>query len=115
MDDNRKRQKTERAIVRMLLHGLKSAGWNATYVDTGDDISPYVAVRTETETMDQVFSVDTSTITFENAAGNRHGVLIVLGNGIDTIADYSHAQDDLDGFGVAVDAVYDAVSARFED
>lgn len=87
---NFKRLKLERKIVRHLLSTALAAGWTVEAVDDGgfDD----ARCTNIDEVMEAVFSVDESTIFFNKTIEGVKkclGVLIVLGNGIDCIADNS--------------------------
>jgi hypothetical protein len=99
----------EAKIVRSLIRDLKAEGWIATsvYTDMHED------VRTETQTMDCVFSVDESTITFSKD-GKRRGVLVVLGNGCDVIADYNVSRDESDGWNALMEATTDALMEQYD-
>lgn len=76
----------EEKMVRALIRRLKAEGYVpvSVYTDTHE------TVKNETQTMDAVFSVDESTITFSNVEDTaRYGVKIILGNGVDCISDWN--------------------------
>jgi hypothetical protein len=79
------RQRIEYNIVLHLIREAKKLGWMPIYVYDGGE---QVRVHSEKQTLDTVFSVDESTITFRKGEA-RIGVLIVLGNEYDVIADYN--------------------------
>ena len=99
-----KRIEIERKVVRHLIRTMKAAGWNVLNVDDGGD--EMVECKTETETMDAVFSVDESHIYFRKPIiregkeiGITHHAYIVLGNdGWDAICDYSFGPSKDDDF-----------------
>lgn len=83
-----KRLTTEARIVRHMIRQLKRHGWApvGTYVDDVRETT-----TTETAMMDTVFSVDKSKVVFRNIESRqRHTIFLVLGNGVDVIADYSN-------------------------
>lgn len=91
------RQATERAIVLHLLTTARAAGWPLAYVNDGGDEA--VRCHSDEEGMAAIFAVDDCTACFRAVKptdrGTKHpvcGVYIVLGNGIDCIADY-HAYE----------------------
>ena len=113
MTENDKRIALEQRIVRFMLRELSKAGWIPTHVDTGDDDDPYVPVSGERQTMEEVTSVDTCSITFGKPYSSRvHGVLVVLGNGVDVIADYSDYEGD--NFTVTMDRITDLITEKYD-
>ena len=92
-----KRIELEKKIVRHLIRTMKANNWNVFAVDDGGD--ELETVKGEKEAMEAVFAVDEATLHFFNSEpkgtyGVRHSVLIVLGNGIDCIADHSYSESD---------------------
>jgi hypothetical protein len=84
--------------VRRLIRTLKAAGWEPTHVYNGGE---HVKVKGERETLENVFAVDESTITFAKGEARR-GVFIVLGNEPeDLVCDYTASDDS---FGQAMDS-----------
>lgn len=102
-DENERRIATERKIVRRLIREAINAGWHPVYVYDGEQ---QVRVKSEKAALDVVFSVDESTITFQNAEGKRAGALIVLGNYYDVFVDYNPTP----GFNEAMERVEDYVN-----
>lgn len=81
----------ERAIVRKLCRLLKAGGYPPSQVWDGGE---YVPTTTENEVIEAVFAVDEATIHFSGGDEDcEHGVLIILGNGVDCISDY-HCGDN---------------------
>lgn len=83
----------ERHIVTHLVEACRKAGFLPQSVWDGEE---YVKCKSATQVLDAVFAVDVSTIHFDHGRGNNklsHGVLIVLGNGVDCISDW-HCSDD---------------------
>jgi hypothetical protein len=97
------RCKLERRIVWNLISHMKRNGFLPSSVWDGEEA---VMTKGDAKAMfDAVFSVDDSTMRFrKNGTGEKRGVYIVLGNGIDCISDYSAPEDTTDGFAAVVDA-----------
>lgn len=102
MTTNDQRIAIERKCIRYMLRALKHAGWRPTKVHTDE----WETVTNEHETMDCIFSVDESVLLVRNAE-LTHRVMIVLGNGIDCVPDYTVKDNDIDGFDRLMDTVYD--------
>jgi heme-degrading monooxygenase HmoA len=86
--ENDRRIETERLIVSKLIDVAAEHGWKPHSVWDSEE---EVRARTKAEALDAIFAVDESTLRFvhpDNGTRQR-GVLIVLGNGIDVISDYS--------------------------
>lgn len=82
-DSNERRIKLEERIARHLIRTLSAAGWKPAHVS---GVGP---VRSEQGMMDALFALsDGGTLTFEKN-GQRAGVLMVNGNGIDILTDYT--------------------------
>jgi hypothetical protein len=95
------RGRLERRIVANLIDHLQRAGWSIFNVfDSEEDI----AVGSMKEAMELVFNLDESWLDFRNAAGAEHRVFIVLGNGVDCIADYNYSEGGKDNFDEAMKA-----------
>lgn len=108
-----KRLALEEKIVRKLIRDMKQEGWTPGWVYTDEQEK----VSTETQTLDAVCSVDESTITFVKGPAskqNRHGVLLVKGNGVDVICDWDFSEGDEDGFSAAMDRVTDAIMEQYD-
>jgi hypothetical protein len=78
----------EKKIVHHLLNTAKDAGWVCNEVnDGGDDL---VKCKSITEALDAVFAVEEATLCFSKVIDGKTkvcGVFVVLGNGVDCIAD----------------------------
>lgn len=86
------RQSIERRLVTRLVETMAQHGWAVTHVNNGE---AHIKCGTVSEVLEEVFSVDESSIWFKKDGCSPHGALIVLGNdGYDAIADYSYAEDD---------------------
>lgn len=86
----------ERKLIAHLCKTMREYGWQPHAVDNGEGLE---VCDTDEEILDHVFSVDESTIIFQQGvAGRRHRVFIVLGNdGYDAICYYSYSEaDDFD-------------------
>lgn len=92
----------ERRIIRRFIREAKKDGWTPATVNTGEH-DEYV--KTETETLEHVFSVDESVIWFRNPTIKvLSPLIIVLGNGIDCLVDS----------GKSIEHIYNAVFEYFE-
>lgn len=107
-----KRLAGEATALRYLIEQLKQAGW--TPISTFDG-GEHVKGTTEKATLDTVFSVDESTITFQKG-DERHGVLIVLGNSPgEVVADYGMAGGpDAAGWNALMDRVCDEMMEKYD-
>lgn len=88
MKNIEKRMQIERQVVRHLLRTAKKHGYEVRAVNNGEE---RISVRTESEAMEHVFSVDESVISFKHPdEAKGHVAVIILGNdGWDAIADCS--------------------------
>lgn len=102
----------EERMVRGLIRGLKKTGYTPVCTYDGGE---YVEGNTETATLDTVFSVDESTISFKGKDGEIWGVLIVLGNGGDCIVDYNVSRDEHSEWNVAIERITDELYERHGD
>lgn len=103
----------ERRIVANLIAHLQRAGFYVHSVNDGEELR---AASDAKSAMEMVFAVDESSLRFYRGGGARgegaealegddwHGVLLVLGNGIDCISDWNFAAGDPDGFDAAMNA-----------
>lgn len=102
----------ERRIVANLIAHLERAGFQVHSVNDGDELA---AVSTGKDAMERVFAVDEASLRFyrggkkgqtfdELSNDDWHGVLLVLGNGIDVISDWNYDAGDADGFDAAMNA-----------
>ena len=91
----------ERRIVANLIAHLRKDGFRPDYVYDGGD---HIRVTSAKAAMEVVFSVDEATLQFRKPGFSRHGVLLILGNGVDVISDWNYSLGDPDGFDAAMDA-----------
>lgn len=106
----------ERAIVKAMIAHLEVRG----FVPHSVACDEYTNTRTAEAAMDAVFAVDDSTLRFCRAPYRRdadlYGVVLVCGNGIDIISDWSiDGYDEPGEFSAAMDEITDHVTSVFED
>src|SRR5215471_818461 len=86
-----KRLRLENRILGTLCARLKKAGWSPSAIYIGDEgweKTPTVkAVRVLFDDLDDI------DLSFKNAAGRRHVVKLIRGNGIDLICDWTMARE----------------------
>jgi hypothetical protein len=92
--------KLERRIAANLLAFMATKGWNVFNVWDSEENTPVI---TAIDVMELVFNLDEAWLDFTNATGQQHRVMLVLGNGIDIIADWGFAIGDPDGFHAAME------------
>ncbi len=104
------RCKLERRIVANLINHLQANGFRVRSVYDEEEI---ILVDGDgaagmKEAMELVFNLDLSAIQVIRADAVDleawHDITIILGNGVDCIADWNYFKDDRDGFNVTVDA-----------
>lgn len=106
--ENLKRIATERTMIRQTILQLAIAGWQVIGVNSDE----YVKVSSIKEALDEVFSLDTCTVVVQAVDTKvRHGFMVVLGNGIDCIPDYSFTDD---GFSQDMERIQDALYAKYD-
>lgn len=88
---NGQRVELERKIVRHLIRAMKEDGWNVVKVNDGGDEDEKVSG--EVEALEHIFAVDEARAFFEKG-DKKAWVLLISGNGIDVISDYTvnHAE-----------------------
>lgn len=91
--------KLERRIVANLIAHLAFHGWSVTHVWDGDDRE---ATPDMVSAMELVFNLDECRIYFSKD-GHTHSVYLVLGNGVDCLADWGFSDNDADGFNAAME------------
>lgn len=95
----------ERRIAWNLLKHLESHGWKAGALDDGDGMQRIDENDNPAKAaMELLFNLDGAIISLYQSRNVYHNVQIVLGNGVDIIADYSFAEGDADGFREVMDA-----------
>lgn len=98
------RQKNERSIVWNLCRHLNKHGFKAVAVYDGDDM---VEVSDTLGAMELIFNLDQASLRVRKTGFAEHGILLILGNGnegLDLITDWNYSEDNLDGFGAAMEA-----------
>lgn len=100
-------QKQERRIVANLIRHLGENGWIVHSVSDGEERTA-IANGDMVQAMEVAFSVDEAWLyvqKMDHVEGvQRHVIYVVLGNGIDCIADHSFAdEEDTDGFYAVMD------------
>ena len=94
----------EKRIVRHLIRTMLERGYKPTQVFDSEE---YIETKTEKAVISAGFAVEDSTIHFDGgkgANGHSHGVLIVLGNGIDCLSDWHTGDGE---FSAVMDQVMD--------
>lgn len=82
----------ERRIVWNMFAYLLAAGWHVAKIDTGDE---RIAVRSTKAAMEVIFNYDDVRVFVQDSHGAQNWIVLVLGNDIDVISDYSIALDHL--------------------
>lgn len=97
----------ERRIVAALIAHLGAAGFRPVFVNDGEELT---AVHDAKSAMELVFNLDQASLRFQrdlgpiHGLGAVHGVLLVLGNGVDIVSDWNYTRGDFDGFDAAMNA-----------
>jgi hypothetical protein len=96
----------ERRIVWNLFKHLEARGW---YVRATWDGEERERVNTPQEAMEFIFNLDEVSVRMAKGAErikgeDWHGILLVLGNGVDIVSDWNYTKGDPDGFSAAMDA-----------
>lgn len=79
-------------IVTKLFEMLEGEGWEVTSVEDGGDDVP---ANTWSDALETIDSVEWSELRVTKD-GRKAYVVLILGNGIDVVADYSYAWPDFD-------------------
>ncbi len=100
------RGRRERRIVANLCEHVLANGFRHYIVYDGEE---EVEVSTTKEAMELIFNLDEVSLRFvakdsENPEDDWHGVLLILGNDMDIIADWNYSKGDADGFNATMDA-----------
>jgi hypothetical protein len=95
----------ERRIVANLFKHLDRKGFVCTLIYDGEEFSkgPFDTKGA----MELIFNLDEVSVRFAPKAKPKqspHGVLLVLGNGVDIVCDWNYYDDDRDGFNAAMEA-----------
>lgn len=99
----------ERRIIWNLIAHLDRAGFEPCELNDGETLTRFKGGQLDraSKAMELVFNLDEASLRFVKRGASfddRHGVLLVLGNGIDVISDWNYFADDRDGFNAAMDA-----------
>lgn len=98
------RGRIERAIVWALLLHLEKEGFTAASVHDGEDDTPVIS---KLEAMELCFNLDDARIYFEKGDVESGSALLIFGNELDVISDWTLPED---GFDAAMDK-FDAEKA----
>lgn len=91
--------KVERRIVANLIAHMTFHGWTVASVWDGEEDE---AVSDMVSAMELIFNLDEARLYFKKG-DSLHNVYLVLGNGVDCIADWNYSTGDVDGFNAAMD------------
>jgi len=78
----------QRIVINLLAH-LEAVGFPVTSI-WDEDNGRHEPMKSAIEAMELIFNLDESKVFFTSAAGKRHWVFLVCGNGIDIISDYGY-------------------------
>jgi len=101
--------KLERRIVWNLCAHLEAAGFIVYRTFDGEEMR---YPKTAKGAMELIFNTDEASLRFipvscaklkKNKSMYEHGVLLVLGNGVDIVSDWNYTEGDPDGFNAAMD------------
>lgn len=103
--------KLERFIVANLFAHLAEHDFYPRAIWDGEDVEK---VSTAKEAMEFIFNLDEVSVRVAKGAKrakgeSRHGILLVLGEGVDIVADWNYLADDSDGFNACMEA-FDVVT-----
>lgn len=94
--------KLERRIVANLIAHIEKAGFKVHSVYDGDE---EIRVKDMKSAMELIFNLDEVSLRFYKTKPSEwHGVLLVLGNGVDIVSDWNFFDGDRDGFDAAMQA-----------
>lgn len=99
--------KLERRIVWNLCAHLEAAGFQVYRTFDGEEMR---YPKTAKGAMELIFNLDEASLRFIPVSCSQlkdkwkyeHGVLLILGNGIDIISDWNYTEGDPDGFSAAM-------------
>ena len=95
------RARLERRIVANLIAHLADQGWTPFNLFDSEEDCPVTDMKSA---MELIFNLDESWLDFRNADGAEHRVFLVLGNGVDVIADWNYSGQGTDNFDAAMNA-----------
>jgi len=98
----------ERRIVHFLIQHLAAAGFSPSTVYDGEEET---RVADGKGAMELIFNLDEASLRFRRSddakmtspTGLEHGVLLILGNGVDIVSDWNYEDGDPDGFNAAME------------
>lgn len=90
----------ERRIVWNLFAHLEEKGFQVARVYDGEE---FMKVKTPKDAMELIFNLDEVSVRVNKIARPEHGILLILGNGIDVLSDWNYTIGDPDGFSAAMD------------
>lgn len=91
----------ERRIVANLIAHLESNGFHVTSVYDGEED---IKVTDMKSAMELIFNLDDSRVYFSaGPTADDHSVVLVLGNGIDVVSDWTFTEGDPDKFYAVMD------------
>lgn len=99
--------KLERRIVANLVAHLARRGFLPHSVHDGELTTRVYSAK---EAMELIFDLDQVSLRFQRgtdrhrSSGKIHGVLLVVGNGVDILSDWNYTEGDADGFDAAMNA-----------
>lgn len=85
----------EQRIVANLIHHLEQAGFKVMSVDDGEEDN---CVSNMKEAMELIFNLDEARLWVKKEGTEQHVIMLIMGNDLDIICDYSYAEGDTDGF-----------------
>lgn len=100
----------ERRIVANLIFHMQANGFRVHSIWDGEEFTGFPATEQPADAlkraMELIFNLDEVSLRFVNREfddDDEHGVLLILGNGQDIIADWNYFGDDRDGFNRAME------------
>jgi small nuclear ribonucleoprotein (snRNP)-like protein len=111
MNENERRMQVESRILGTMLRRLAVAGWSpdAILLDEGWEKTP-----TRKEVRALFDDLDEITLRVRNAEGRTYGILLIRGNGVDLISDYSYGKEGTDNFETTMNAILDYVTETYD-
>jgi hypothetical protein len=89
----------ERRIVANLIAHMEREGWKVQGVHDGDGIDKTPDMKSA---MELIFDLDQAGLYFEKGE-SEHRVVLILGNDMDIISDWTYSNGDADGFNAAME------------
>lgn len=104
--DVRPEGRLERRVVFNLIAHLERAGFAVAGVHDGDEFTECADAKAA---MELIFNLEEASLCMKNTSGKQHGILLILGNGLDIASDWNYSEGDPDGFDAAMDDFLDNV------